>query len=211
MRKVAIDTHNFKARTRDLVTPGSRHVRKTTLLRHCPMSARGAQLSLLLAVPAIIFFAISCAPHTTLQATGSVETETSARAKRYPDSRETEKLIYGEYMRWSGTQHRLGGTGQGGIDCSGFVRAVYKNLFNTELPRTTKTQVKQGTFVNRNELRAGDLVFFKPPTYPRHVGIFLKGKDFVHASKSKGVIISKIDPHYWGKYYWTARRILQNQ
>ena len=194
-----------------MVTPGSRHVRKTTLLRHCPMSARGAQLSLLLAVPAIIFFAISCATHTTLQATGSVETETSARAKRYPDSRETEKLIYGEYMRWSGTRHRLGGTGQGGIDCSGFVRAVYKNVFNTELPRTTKTQVKQGTFVNRNELRAGDLVFFKPPTYPRHVGIFLKGKDFVHASKSKGVIISKIDPHYWGKYYWTARRILQNQ
>jgi cell wall-associated NlpC family hydrolase len=211
MRKVAIDTHTFKAKTCDLVRPGSRFVRKTALLRHCPLSTRWAQISLLLAVPAIIFFAISCATHTTLQTTGAVETETSARAKRYPDSRETEKLIYGEYMRWRGTRHRLGGTGQGGIDCSGLVRAVYKNVFNIELPGTTKTQVKQGTFVNRNELRAGDLVFFKPPTYPRHVGIFLKGEYFVHASKSKGVIISKIDPHYWGKFYWTARRILQNQ
>ena len=200
-----------KGKRRGLVTPGSRLVGKPALLRHCLMSTRWAQLSLLLAVSAITFFATSCAKHTTPQTTGSVETETSARVERYPDSRETEKLIYGEYMRWSGTRHRLGGTGKGGIDCSGFVRAVYKNVFNIELPRTTKTQVKQGTFVNRNELRAGDLVFFKPPTYPRHVGIFLKDKNFVHASKSKGVIISKIDREYWGKYYWTARRILQDQ
>jgi cell wall-associated NlpC family hydrolase len=102
----------------------------------------------------------------------------------------------------------LGGTGRGGIDCSGFVRAVYKNVFNIELPRTTKGQVKQGRPISRGELQAGDLVFFKPPTYPRHVGIFLNGNQFVHASKNKGVIISKIDGYYWGKYYWTARRIL---
>jgi len=203
--------YHREGKTRDLVTPGSRFVRKADLLRHCPLSIRWAQLSLLLSVPAIIFLAISCATHTTQQTTESVETETSARAKRSPDSRETEKLIYGEYMRWRGTRHRLGGTGQGGIDCSGFVREVYKNVFNIDLPRTTKTQVKQGAFVNRNELRSGDLVFFKPPTYPRHVGVYLNSKDFVHASKSKGVIISKIDRDYWGKYYWTARRILQNR
>jgi len=160
---------------------------------------------------AIFFFATSCATHTKLQTTSSLETETLARTKRYSDSRETEKLIYGEYMRWKGTRHRLGGTGQGGIDCSGFVRAVYKNVFKIELPRTTRAQVKPGAAIKRNELRAGDLVFFKPPTYPRHVGIFLRGKDFVHASKSKGVIISQIDPHYWEKYYWTARRIFHNK
>jgi cell wall-associated NlpC family hydrolase len=114
-------------------------------------------------------------------------------------------------MRWKGTKHKLGGTGRDGIDCSNFVRAVYKNVFNIELPRTTRDQAKQGTPVKRNELQAGDLVFFKPPTYPRHVGIFLKGKVFVHASKSKGVITSQIDPYYWGKYYWTARRISPNQ
>jgi cell wall-associated NlpC family hydrolase len=101
----------------------------------------------------------------------------------------------------------LGGTGQKGIDCSGFVRAVYRNAFNIELPRTTKAQVKEGVPVNRDQLQAGDLVFFKPPSYPRHVGIFLTGTAFVHASKRKGVIISQIDPYYWGKYYWTARRI----
>ena len=203
--------YNGKGKTHDLVEPGSRFFRKADPLRHFPLSTRWAELILLIAVSAIAFLAISCATHKTRQTTGSVETETSSRAKRYPDSRETERLIYGEYMRWRGTRHRLGGTGQSGIDCSGFVRAVYKNVFNIELPRTTKEQVKRGTFVNRNELRPGDLVFFKPPKYPRHVGVYLKGKDFVHASKSKGVIISKIDRDYWGKYYWTARRILQNR
>jgi cell wall-associated NlpC family hydrolase len=119
-----------------------------------------------------------------------------------------EKRLRQEYRRWQGTRHRLGGTGSRGIDCSGFVQAVYKGVFNLDLPRTTKAQVKQGRSVPFKKLRAGDLVFFQPPTYPRHVGIYLGGSEFVHASKNKGVTLSKIDQTYWGKYYWTARRIL---
>ena len=119
-----------------------------------------------------------------------------------------EKRLREEYRKWQGTRHRLGGTNNRGIDCSGFVKAVYKDVFNLDLPRTTKAQVKQGRSIPFKQLRAGDLVFFQPPTYPRHVGIYLSGSEFVHASKSKGVILSKIDPTYWGKYYWTARRIL---
>ncbi len=119
-----------------------------------------------------------------------------------------EKRLREEYRKWQGTRHRLGGTSSRGIDCSGFVKAVYKDVFNLDLPRTTKAQVRQGRSIPFKKLRAGDLVFFQPPTYPRHVGIYLSGSEFVHASKSKGVILSKIDPTYWGKYYWTARRIL---
>jgi cell wall-associated NlpC family hydrolase len=126
----------------------------------------------------------------------------------HTDSREVEKRIRDEYAQWKGTQHRLGGTDHSGIDCSAFVKAIYETVFNIELPRTTKKQVKEGSPVNRKDLQAGDLVFFKPPKYTRHVGIFLSGSEFVHASKRKGVIISRIDPYYWGKYYWTARRIL---
>ena len=119
-----------------------------------------------------------------------------------------EKRLRQEYRKWQGTRHRLGGTNNRGIDCSGFVRAVYKDVFNVDLPRTTKAQVKQGHSIPFKQLRAGDLVFFQPPTYPRHVGIYLGESEFVHASKSKGVILSKIDQYYWGRYYWTARRIL---
>jgi cell wall-associated NlpC family hydrolase len=104
----------------------------------------------------------------------------------------------------------MGGTDQRGVDCSGFVKAVYKNVFRVDLPRTTKGQLRQGTSVRRYELQAGDLVFFKPPNYPRHVGIYLSNNEFVHASKTKGVTISRIDPHYWGRYYWKARRVRPN-
>jgi cell wall-associated NlpC family hydrolase len=129
-------------------------------------------------------------------------------AKRDSSGAVIEKRLREEYRHWTGTRHRLGGTGRRGIDCSGFVQTVYKDVFNIELPRTTRDQVRQGQAVPFGKLRAGDLVFFKPPSYPRHVGIYLGGSEFVHASKNKGVTLSKIDRHYWGKYYWTARRIL---
>ena len=119
-----------------------------------------------------------------------------------------EQRIRDQYQRWKGTRHQLGGTGSQGIDCSGFVKAVYRDAFNISLPRTTITQVHAGKSVSLDELQPGDLVFFKPPDYPRHVGIYLNRSQFVHASKSKGVTISKIDAYYWGKYFWTARRII---
>jgi len=102
----------------------------------------------------------------------------------------------------------MGGTGRKGLDCSGFVKVVYRNVFDIELPRTTKEQVKRGKPVRIQELQSGDLVFFRPPEYARHVGIYLSQSKFVHASKKKGVTESRIDPSYWGRYYWTARRIL---
>ena len=160
-----------------------------------------------LTVLAILVFTTSCATHTALNTTDFLEIESSTKVEGYVDSHEVEKRIRNEYKRWKGTRHRLGGTGHGGIDCSGFVRAVYKNVFNIELPRSTKEQVKEGTPIRRDELYAGDLVFFKPPTFPHHVGIFLSRKEFVHASKSKGVIISQISPDYWDKYYCYSLKI----
>jgi len=129
-------------------------------------------------------------------------------AEKQPQANNVEQIILKEYHRWKGTRHRLGGTSSQGIDCSGFVKAVYKNAFNINLPKTTKAQARQGKSISFNELQPGDLVFFKPPHYPRHVGIFLSRSQFVHASKTKGVTISKIDANYWNKYYWTARRII---
>ncbi len=167
------------------------------------------RLSLL--IVAILLFATSCATHTEPKSINSFGVKSSEKVIDHSGSSEIEERIRDEYMRWKGTQHSLGGTDQNGIDCSAFVQALYKNIFNIVLPRTTKEQVKEGIYVSRDELKVGDLVFFKPPTYPRHVGIYLSGNEFVHASKSKGVIISKIDPYYWGKCYWTGRRVLSRE
>ena len=156
----------------------------------------------------IFFFTISCKTSKKHYTTASLDFKQTEKAISYSNAHEIEKRIREEYRRWKGTRHRLGGSSSRGIDCSGFVSLVYKNLFNIDLPRTTKLQVKQGKPISYKKLHAGDLVFFKPPDYPRHVGIFLSRSEFIHASKKKGVTISKIDAYYWGKYYWTARRIL---
>jgi cell wall-associated NlpC family hydrolase len=131
-----------------------------------------------------------------------------AAQPRFNDA-EIEKRLRQEYKKWNGVRHQLGGNGGRGIDCSGFVKVVYKDVFNIELPRTTRAQVNQGRPIPLEALQAGDLVFFQPPGYPRHVGIYLGGSEFVHASKSKGVTLSRIDETYWERYYWTARRIIQ--
>lgn len=160
-----------------------------------------------ISVAAIALLVVSCAAHKG-QHTAPLIIPSDGRAEKYTSAHEIETRILEEYRQWQGTRHRLGGTGSKGIDCSGFVREVYRDVFNIDLPRTTKEQVKRGKSVAFSELQPGDLVFFKPPTYPRHVGIFLSKSEFVHASKNNGVTVSKIDANYWGKYFWTARRIL---
>jgi cell wall-associated NlpC family hydrolase len=157
---------------------------------------------------ALLVFTTSCATNQKQPSAATSDLDRVGKAERRPQINNVEQRILEEYHRWKGTRHQLGGTGSKGIDCSGFVKTVYKDVFNINLPRTTKAQVRQGKSVSFNELQPGDLVFFTPPNYPRHVGIFLNRSQFVHASKTKGVTISNIDDYYWGKYYWTARRVL---
>ncbi len=156
---------------------------------------------------ALSVFTIACASNHK-QPAAAPDMSRAAKAQGHTRTSSVEQRILEEYRRWKGTRHQLGGTGADGIDCSGFVKAVYQDAFNIKLPRTTTAQVRQGKPVALGDLRPGDLVFFTPPNYPRHVGIFLNRSQFVHASKTKGVIISEIDEHYWRRYFWTARRIL---
>ncbi len=117
-------------------------------------------------------------------------------------------LLRKEYAHWQGTPYRLGGNSKNGIDCSAFVKNIYRDSFNITLPRTTETQVKKGFFVYQKQLKVGDLVFFKTGWSTRHVGIYIGERQFIHASTSKGVITSSLDNVYWNKKYWQARRIL---
>jgi cell wall-associated NlpC family hydrolase len=170
----------------------------------CRYFSAGLGLTILAALLSLT----SCTTTPEQPDSAALESGTLRGSDRHLRDAEIEKRLRGEYSKWQGTRHRMGGSGDGGIDCSGFVQAVYKDAFGIDLPRTTRAQSKLGQPVAFEEIRAGDLVFFKPPTYPRHVGIFLSGSEFVHASKASGVTVSEIDPYYWGKYFWTARRIL---
>ena len=157
---------------------------------------------------AVFFFIVSCAHHQEERDDGRREAKRASVRSHDSAFSEIQKQLEAEYRSWQGARHRMGGSSQNGVDCSGFVKAVYKNIFMMDLPRTTQAQATLGQPVKRTSLQAGDLVFFKPPSYPRHVGIYLSNSEFIHVSKTKGVTISRMDPYYWDKYFWTARRLL---
>ncbi len=115
-----------------------------------------------------------------------------------------------QHRLWRGTPYRLGGYDKNGIDCSGFVAKTFDQLFNTQLPRTTTAQSKKGKKVKLKDLKAGDLVFFKIANRGklRHVGIYLSNNQFLHASTSKGVIISNLNNKYWQDSFWKAVRVV---
>lgn len=164
------------------------------------------QYSLVLAGMAILLTAASC---STNDKPAPADYHSTSRTSSVPaEADEIERRLLRAYSHWQGTGHKMGGSTRKGIDCSGFVQRVYRDVFQIDLPRTTAKQVKRGKSVFAGELQPGDLVFFKPPGYPRHVGIYLSRSEFLHVSKTSGVTMSTIDAHYWGKYYWTARRIL---
>lgn len=116
--------------------------------------------------------------------------------------------LMSEHQRWEGTPYRLGGTGSEGIDCSALVQNIFADRFNLDLPRTTRHQVNEGAAVTRESLKPGDLVFFRPPG-SRHVGIYVGDERFLHASTSRGVMISSLNNVYWKRYYWKSRRPLE--
>ncbi|MEG9487547.1 NlpC/P60 family protein [Mannheimia indoligenes] len=110
---------------------------------------------------------------------------------------------------WKGTRYRLGGNNKSGIDCSGFMQVTFRDLFGISLPRTTKDQAKEGERISKRELRTGDLVFFNTGRGPngKHVGVYVKNGQFLHASTKGGVIYSDINSPYWSKAFWQARRL----
>jgi cell wall-associated NlpC family hydrolase len=119
-----------------------------------------------------------------------------------------ERRLRSEVRQWQGTPHRMGGVTRQGIDCSGFVQRLYRDIFRRQIPRSTALQVKTGRPIGRSQLRAGDLVFFHVPHKGRHVGIYLGREEFAHASTTKGVTISSLADDFWRRAYWTARRYL---
>ncbi|MBU2865336.1 C40 family peptidase [Reinekea marina] len=111
------------------------------------------------------------------------------------------------YEKYQGTPYRYGGTGKGGFDCSGFINVAFLEARNQSLPRTTEQLIKSGQVVRRDQLREGDLVFFKTGAKQLHAGIYVGQNAFIHASTSKGVIESSLANDYWANRYIQARRI----
>ncbi len=104
-----------------------------------------------------------------------------------------------------GVPYRLGGNSVRGIDCSAFVKKVYE-IFDVTLPRTAREQSLIGKKVDRDELEAGDLVFFK--TRRDHVGIYVGDNKFVHLSfKSRQAKVDSMESPYFFNRFLRGVRI----
>jgi cell wall-associated NlpC family hydrolase len=114
-----------------------------------------------------------------------------------------------------GTPYKFGSSNpEKGVDCSGFVKHVYKESADISLPRSAAEMSQKGETVAQSELKPGDLVFFNTRKKPNsHVGIYAGDGEFVHASSShsKEVMISRINEKYWASRFNGARRVLPQE
>lgn len=130
------------------------------------------------------------------------EDEKSTRIIQKEEVKIRDTKLADYYESWLGVPHRMGGMTKQGVDCSGFVLNVYKDVYGIKLPRTASQMSQTVSKINRNEMKEGDLIFFARGTSkPHHVGIYLKDNNFVHTSTSRGVTISNLEDKYWANLF----------
>ena len=127
---------------------------------------------------------------------------------------ETQKLLK-EARAWLGVPYLYGGNNRDGVDCSGFVLNVFSNALEISLPRTSRQQNDYCSTLSRDELRPGDLVFFDTKKERdgevSHVGLYVGDGNMIHASSSKGVIVTSIDSRFYSTRFLAGGRVAKFQ
>lgn len=104
-----------------------------------------------------------------------------------------------------GVPYVYGGTTPNGFDCSGFVQYVYRQM-GISINRVAADQAKNGTYVAKEDLQPGDLVFFaKPGRTIHHVGMYVGNGQYIHAPYTGRTIAIE---NLTRRDYYTARRIV---
>ena len=106
--------------------------------------------------------------------------------------------------KYIGTPYISAGNDPNGFDCSGFTSFVL-NEFGVKLPRRAIDQEKSAKKIDPKIANKGDLVFFDNGSGISHVGIIVLNNgdvlEMIHASSSKGIIITDINK----SEYWKSR------
>ena len=142
----------------------------------------------------------------------SVEKARAAINKKEVEKAKQKNTPRGDFenyaRQWLGAKYAYGKATKTKTDCSGYVMQVYKGYYNIALDHSASKMYKdsRGKSVSRGSLKEGDLVFFGSLWKIDHVGIYLTGDRFIHASTSKGVMVSPMHDKYWSPKYQGARR-----
>ncbi|HMI98246.1 MAG TPA: NlpC/P60 family protein [Gaiellaceae bacterium] len=111
--------------------------------------------------------------------------------------------VVGIAMQYLGTPYVYGGASPSGFDCSGFVMYVFAQV-GVSLPHNAAAQYGYGMPVSRDQLQAGDLVFFNGLG---HVGIYIGGGQFIHSPHTGDVVKISSLSGWYSSTYVGARRL----
>ncbi|MGH8477941.1 MAG: C40 family peptidase [Methylococcales bacterium] len=104
-----------------------------------------------------------------------------------------------------GKPYRFGGEfPENGFDCSGLVSFTHRRA-GIRVPRTSREQLSESNKVVLEKIQPGDLVFFKLNSKVSHVGIYVGGRQFIHASsRGKKVKTDMLTLPYWVEHFVAA-------
>jgi cell wall-associated NlpC family hydrolase len=142
-------------------------------------------------------------------------------SEKYPNSKieqiqvgkssKRQKMIIEEAETWLGTPYQYAHAEKGeGTDCSGMVMSVYESVTGVKLPRNSAKQAEFCEEIDADRVETADLIFFatgKNPDRISHVGIVIDNERFIHASSSKGVVISNFTTPYYQKTFRQFGRV----
>ncbi len=149
----------------------------------------------------------SLLPAIVLLSACSLALPASAAAFPPPAAPHTVVAAVRTFLGWP---YRLGGNSARGLDCSALVQRAFR-IIGVQLPRTAAWQFRRGCAVAREELAAGDLVFFhgrKGRKSVAHVGIYMGGGRFIHAGRH-GVVMASLYARHWVTRFAGARRVIE--
>lgn len=128
------------------------------------------------------------------------------KVKLYESTTEVRDGIVQTAISLHGNPYKSGAKGSDAFDCSGFVHYVYKKS-GISVPVSTDQLIKMGSEISRDQVQPGDLVFFKIKK-DLHIGIMINKKEFIHASKSRGIAMDDVDANYWRRSFQGFRSFL---
>lgn len=118
-----------------------------------------------------------------------------------------QNRLYAFVDEWYGVPYKYGGCKKSGVDCSCFTNILYQEVYHKNITGNAADLYRFCEKISLEKAKEGDLLFFKIAVpYVSHVGVMLRNKYFVHASTSKGVMVSRIDEAYYKKYFHSAGR-----
>lgn len=118
--------------------------------------------------------------------------------------------LINEATAWIGTPYVYAGHSKSGTDCSGLMMEVFRRSIGVRLPRNSRMQHDYCTEVKRNNVLPGDLLFFatgRDRGRVSHVGLYIGDNRMIHASSSRGVIVSSLSESYYIGRFHSAGRV----